>query len=492
MLNGPRADLKQPQNISYVLTISQCRAKPVVQILGQTTGENCEGRTITATQQIGKESEVELSILQDSRLLGSSRSDSDEELENRILNFWPGHNDEVQIKVEGLRFVTEPWPEEISVSMESLVGFGTDIAVLSRQGDDSYAGDYTISNELIKQDDTGYQTTYSGAVGSGISSDSKELLPFILGIQQSLFFRTTRKLGEIRADDDDTISPSPEDIVRGGTVENVRTFGFEKVEFEFTKEGLPASNLGATVVAGVKMRHRADVFYLSAHGKRQLDGVLGAVDLNNSGEFEPDFDLAPSQLLPEELEGLRTLIFVSCEVLDLHDYTNGYPDHSPSSGLASRGPSSGLEWWTRTGRGRTVLLGYTHPVSGNVAVMPQYYSNLENLSQVPESTRQQLAWLKANVEVAAPLFDPFGTTLRSACAYDDKYFYYIAHSVFSLQEENGAVYHAHSSDVAFRRIPVADWSKELPYWGPWGTGEGAGELIDIDTGNPIPEQVEAP
>ena len=96
------------------------------------------------------------------------------------------------------------------------------------------------------------------------------------------------------------------------------------------------------------------------------------------------------------------------------------------------------------------------------------------------------------MEVAAPLFDPFGTTLRSACAYDDKYFYYIAHSVFSLQEENGAVYHAHSSDVAFRRIPVADWSKELPYWGPWGTGEGAGELIDIDTGNPIPEQVEAP
>lgn len=207
------------------------------------------------------------------------------------------------------------------------------------------------------------------------------------------------------------------------TPDNVRCFGFEPVQIKID----PSRNSGlvSPVQATLKTRNPASVGLFSVHGDH--DGGKLAF---GGGVLDPSLDLRG-----QDTASLKTLMLLSCNVLDLHDYNNNLSDSLGRTGPfdpVSMRPSPGILWRNATGRGRTILLGYNYPFWSDTGVdaRKRYFNtvlkDLENRG-VESGIRQQLAWLRANYEAAVESQEQDSSCLN-ACAWDQNYYYFISFS----------------------------------------------------------------
>lgn len=200
--------------------------------------------------------------------------------------------------------------------------------------------------------------------------------------------------------------------------ENVRCFGFEAVQFKLDSAKNPG--IITPLKATLKVRNPSSLAVMTVHGGH--DGAL----LLGGGNLIPELDLRP-----QDCESLKTLMLTSCNALDMHDYNNNYTLEFPRTGPldpVSLRTSPGQKWWKATGNGKSVLLGYNFPIlntTGQAARASYLNTTLKNLEQrsVPATERQQLAWLRANYEVAMSLNE---ASALNACAWDQNYYYFIS------------------------------------------------------------------
>ncbi|MEW6284276.1 MAG: hypothetical protein AB1758_37020 [Candidatus Eremiobacterota bacterium] len=223
--------------------------------------------------------------------------------------------------------------------------------------------------------------------------------------------------------------------------ENLRSFGFEamKVRLDPSRNSTLLDPLEATV----KVRHPAMFALLAAHGGEAPGDTnpSRAVVVVPGKVIDPERDLTL-----EDTASLKTLIFSSCNVLDLHDYNSNVfaPDVPLDRRVAYPGSASGPgQLWRRiTGNGNTILLGYNYPVNAAAARLvaassrpdgstpSRYAEELVRLSGlVPPEELQQIAWISANLKVAREGGEGGLTeNALNACAWDRNFYYYIAYA----------------------------------------------------------------
>ncbi|MEW6284113.1 MAG: hypothetical protein AB1758_36200, partial [Candidatus Eremiobacterota bacterium] len=407
-----------------------------------------------------------------------------------------------RIRASGLAFSQDPPPETVVVQLRTAVNpplAGTEPEVterdlssqqveLTHQDNGEYVGTVEIGPSLIKtgtrftRHEQPVQTTYSVSeiMGIGLDFDIREMMT-----TAAPAYGVTRRVGLFserlrRARPKPPVQP--EEAVN--TLDNLRTFGFEPVDVRLERIGNPGLAT-ADMVATVKVAHPPDVLILNQHGDHDGRLVLNQDFIAEETKAERPIP-NPEYLSPglgfTTPDSLRTLMLVSCDALDLHDYNNIYalisippdnppktfpPLHADTDRLAARLDYGGELWFRATGNGRTVLLGYNGPAPAVVMaeVLKEYGRELSRLSAaLPAAERnrvEQYAWLSANLHVAR--IDPPGNRplCMYTCAWDADYYYYIA-----LKRYPGMIRETPDPKriVGFRRIPRSEWNKDLEKW----------------------------
>ena len=258
-----------------------------------------------------------------------------------------------------------------------------------------------------------------------------------------------------------------QDRFAASTPANVRCFGFEPVQIKLNADNNTGLITTQPIQATVKVRNPASLAVFSVHGIHS--GKLQFED----GPLTPEIDLQPS-----DTASLKTLMLLSCNVLDLHDYNNNLATEFPRTGTSdpvALRPSPGKLWRTATG-GKTVLLGYNFPVYSLVGrdARANYFQKalpaLEALG-VATARREPLAWLKANYESALEGRD---SSALNACAWDKDYYYFISFDPpYQLNEG-----HTRHTINGFYRVPLDSQGDNTQVNPSQSPPEGA-EKLDI-------------
>ncbi len=343
----------------------------------------------------------------------------------------------LKIQASGLRFedpethTAVEGPASVNVSLKSSASNATDTVTLDKNPQGVYTGRYTLGAGLIKPDlATG--TTYSLALTIRASFDFLSFMQGTDGLAQ--YPRPRTALGEF------FFSILPTDVGASGTrtsctADNVKTGGFETVNLSVSSATNP--KLKRDVSAQLKVRHPAEFIYIQAHGTHDGKVYLAPA----SGPGLPEEILEPGEL--GDAEVLDTVLFDTCETLDLYDYNNVHLGQdgrvSPSDPVSMR-VSPGKLWFEATQptppRTHPSLLGY-NTFNGEFqepGIWELFRSELNRLGNTTAS--KALAWVSANrlvgigqSPVALPvgmLFkDGFRDVALKAAAWDGQYYYYI-------------------------------------------------------------------
>lgn len=342
------------------------------------------------------------------------------------------------LRAENLRFSGDPNdpPDEVWVTLESVVsGVTTDPVKLDLDPNTrTYEMDYTLDDTFIRIGGLGTQTTYSVVEGLLIGAGAqfkKEIIdkatpgdPLAPGPHQSL--------GTMKEQLWDSDQDAAEDEVRT-EVDNLISTGFEAVRVRLEPDEDLNPRLQDSLEVVVKVRHPADVMYVTLHGTH-IGQLLLTRDAARLFPNVPIVTFNATDLLATDTQSLRALIFAACDVLDLNDYNNVFslpdpqrnrpPEHAIDDPIAVRRTITGGRGWDRVcGNGRTALVGYNAyaPISGIDPTLERFREELNRLGNI------QLAWLAANARVS--LTGGNNVLSLNACAYDQQGYYYIPYDL---------------------------------------------------------------
>jgi hypothetical protein len=379
----------------------------------------------------------------------------------------------VIIQARNLKFASTP-PDHVTVVLKSKVSNKEITRTLIQQvpGKPSYKTQepVTLDSDFILQDHLPAKTTYgsaSAAARPAISNRPIAAFNAIMNTTVVPLYGSAKALGEVdyekKVELANVLPPSFKRDDYRREESNFRAFGFEAVELSIKESKQPPQ-------AQLKVKHRADVFFGQCHGSHGT----AAMQLQTSKDEETV--LSPLFLTREDISNpdgrLRTLMLNSCGVLDLHDYNNFYLG-DPRSDLGSHNVTAGVEarfspgeqWWSATGNGKTVLLGYNAlgaRVTG--AVVSNYFTKLTQLnSSWDAKVLQQYSWMAANFDTAA-IGDMY---LHNACAWDDTYYYYIPFKRKSYREpvriRPGSARGVYRILLSRRNEQLQDWTDKPPF-----------------------------